>query len=81
MRGFAFEPATLRLSPGDTVVWVNRDVVPHTASGPAGGWDSGSIESGASWSRVFTEAGSTSYTCAFHPTMTGKLLVARGTQL
>jgi plastocyanin len=75
MRGFAFHPASLTLAPGDTVVWVNRDVVPHTATGPGDSWDSGSIGAGASWSRVFTEADTTAYLCDFHPTMTGRLIV------
>lgn len=75
MRGFEFHPASLTLAPGDTVIWVNRDVVPHTATGPDGAWDSGSIAAGASWSRVFTAADSAAYACTFHPTMTGLLVV------
>ena len=29
---FAFEPATLTISRGDTVTWTNRDTAPHTAT-------------------------------------------------
>lgn len=75
IRGFEFHPASLTLAPGDTVVWVNRDAVPHTATGPDGAWDSGSIASGSRWSRVFTAPDSSAYTCTFHPTMTGLLRV------
>lgn len=75
MRGFEFQPASLTLAPGDTVVWVNRDAVPHTATGSDGTWDSGSIASGASWSHVVTAVDSAAYTCTFHPTMTGILVV------
>ena len=32
IRGFAFEPATLVVVQGDTVVWSNHDIVPHTAT-------------------------------------------------
>jgi plastocyanin len=31
---------------GDTLVWSNADVVPHTAMADGGGWDTGSIPAG-----------------------------------
>ena len=36
IRGMAFHPAVLEIHRGDTVVWVNRDFVPHTATGTPG---------------------------------------------
>jgi plastocyanin len=73
IRGFAYLPATLEVAAGDTVVWVNRDVVPHTATGNGGGWDSGSLEAGGVW-RLVTRQGSQPYYCAFHPGMRGVLV-------
>ncbi len=29
---FKFSPATLRVVAGDTIIWVNLDIVPHTAT-------------------------------------------------
>jgi plastocyanin len=75
IRGFEYRPAALRIAPGDTVVWVNRDVVPHTASATKGDWDSGSIPPEGSWRRVFTAEGPASYLCALHPTMKAELTV------
>ena len=73
-RGFTFAPATLALVEGDTVVWRNADIVPHTATA-AGKWDSGPVPAGAEWRWVAT-AGEFSYLCAFHPTMRGTVSVA-----
>lgn len=70
MGGFAFEPERIAVAPGDTIVWVNRDAVPHTVTA-AGRWDSGSIPAGGSWRRVVESPDSIGYYCTFHPTMIG----------
>lgn len=75
IRGFAYVPATLSVAVGDTVVWINRDVVPHTATRDAAAWDSGTIDAEASWSLVAGAPGSQPYFCVFHPTMRGELIV------
>lgn len=67
-----FQPADLRVRVGDTVVWVNNDLVPHTATA-AGTFDSGSIAPDASWRYTVTAAGVMEYDCTFHPTMRGRL--------
>ena len=69
IRGFAFQPDTVRAAVGDTVVWINRDVVPHTATSSA--WDSGEMAQSAEWRLVVESAGEVSYLCALHPSMTG----------
>jgi len=69
--GMAFTPAALDVAVGDTVTWINRDVVPHTATAENGAWDSGSLGQGEEWSLVVETAGSVDYRCAFHPQMTG----------
>src|SRR5690606_33799554 len=42
MREFKFVPARVEAAVGDTIVWVNKDAVPHTATDSAAAWDSGS---------------------------------------
>lgn len=77
IQGFAFRPDTLVVAAGDTVRWVNHDVVPHTATaGPDGprAFDSGSIAAGGEWQLVASE-GRQAYYCVFHPTMRGMLVV------
>jgi plastocyanin len=73
IRAFGYHPASLAVMPGDTVVWVNIDAVPHTATSRDGAWDSGSIASGASWILVASEAAIRAYICDFHPSMAATL--------
>ncbi|MBS1190436.1 MAG: hypothetical protein H6R10_2228 [Rhodocyclaceae bacterium] len=75
MEGIRFEPETLTVKAGDTVVWVNRDVVPHTATAPSGAFDSKSIEPGKSWKFQPKKPAVLPYVCVFHPTMKGTLRV------
>ena len=75
MRGFAFQPETLTVAQGDTVVWTNEDVVPHTATARDSTWDSGSVPSAATWRLVADRPGVRSYYCVFHPNMRGSIEV------
>ena len=76
----SFRPAALTLRPGDTIEWVNKDLIPHTATTPPKAkiaFDSGVIAPGKSWRYTFKIAGDISYVCTFHPTMTGTVKVKR----
>ena len=70
-----FEPEVLTVNAGDTVVWVNKDIVAHTATSRAGGFDSGTVAPGKSWQYRPKQAGELTYTCTFHPTMKATLRV------
>jgi plastocyanin len=74
IEGMQFRPATLNARPGDTVVWRNLDVVPHTATA-AGRFDSKAIAPGASWSWTAGSKGRADYACAYHPAMKGTVVV------
>jgi plastocyanin len=74
IRAFRYQPDTLTAAPGDTVVWINRDVVPHTATA-AGAWDTGQIGAGADGRMVAGPPGTYAYACAYHPTMRAVLVV------
>lgn len=74
---FQFNPATLTVAIGDTIVFVNRDVVPHTASGVEQSWDSGNLASRQSWSMVVMEDTAGEYLCEYHPNMRGTLRIRR----
>jgi len=76
IRGLVYEPAWASATVGDTVVWTNHDLVPHTVTDVDGAWDSGPIAPGASWSLVLGAGRDTlAYTCIYHPTMTGSVVV------
>ena len=74
----SFKPASLTIRPGDTVEWVNKDLMPHTATAAGkGGFDSGTIATGKSWRRTFTTGGELPYVCTFHPAMKGTVQVRK----
>ena len=79
IEGMQFKPATLDIRAGDSVTWVNKDVVEHTATAAASAkqpFDSGLIRGGQTWKRTFTDVGALDYLCTYHPTMKGVLNVA-----
>jgi plastocyanin len=73
MAGLAFQPATLTVAKGTTVVFDNDDTAPHTVTARSGFPDSGVIDPGKSFSLVAAE--SFDYFCSIHPSMTAKLVV------
>jgi plastocyanin len=76
IRGMAFEPAELTVMRGDTLVWINRDIVPHTATAPGKrGWDTGTLSQGELGRVILRESGRVTYICQLHPTMRGRLIV------
>jgi plastocyanin len=72
---FTFEPAELEVNAGDEVVWINRDVAPHTATGSDPEWDTGSLELGQSHRVAFPDSGIFAYRCLYHPQMRGTIAV------
>ena len=74
MHATAYAPLALTVKRGDTVVWVNKDPFPHTATAK-GVFDSKSIAAGASWKYKARKAGGYTYICSFHPNMLGTLRV------
>jgi plastocyanin len=71
----SFSPATLTINVGDTVTWTNADDSPHTVTAGSGGFDSGTMEAGATFSFTFEEAGTFAYVCAFHDEMLATVIV------
>ena len=73
---FQFSPNTVTINQGDSVEWVNNDFASHTTTSDSGLWDSSTLGNTAVFSRVFNdEAGSYTYHCAFHPSMTATIVV------
>lgn len=78
IEGMQFTPTTLTIRSGDSVMWVNKDIVEHTATTPASAkrsFDSGMIAVGKSWKRSFKASGTYDYICTYHPTMKGVIKV------
>jgi plastocyanin len=75
LRGMDYLPATVTVNVGDTVIWKNEDIVPHTATARNKSFDSGNIEPGGSWRYVANKKGTYPYYCAYHPNTKGRLVV------
>ena len=70
-----YNPAELHVHLGERIVWVNKDLFPHTVTAASHAFDSRSIAANSSWAYVPRKAGEYAYGCTFHPTMTGKITV------
>ena len=75
IEGMRFQPESLTVARGDTVMWVNKDLVPHTATSDAGSFDSQIIQADQSWRFTAKKKGEFPYICTFHPTMKAALRV------
>lgn len=79
----AYSPDPLNIAPGTNVVWVNKDVTPHSAtSDTAGTWDTGPIQPSATSSPIpFPSAGTFDYgsSVAGDGGLSGQVIVASPT--
>jgi plastocyanin len=75
MRGLKFDPDSMSVAAGDTVEWLNKDIVPHTSTAQSAHWNSQLIQPNDAWRTVLTIPGSEIYGCLVHPTMKAKLEV------
>lgn len=68
-----FQTISLNVKVGDKVTWINKDLVPHTATANDKSWDSGRLGKGESFSLVITDQTSLDYFCFYHRQMKAKL--------
>lgn len=71
----SYSPKTLTVHVGDTIVWVNDDLFPHTVTAKTGRFDSGDIAAGKSWTYTVKAEGLFAYFCTYHTTMKGTLRI------
>jgi plastocyanin len=69
--GFEYDPSSITIEVGDTVTWTNSDGTDHTVTADDASFDSGTVADGATFAWTFASAGTVTYHCAIHPTMTG----------
>jgi plastocyanin len=69
-------PANASAKIGDTVQWINKDIVAHTATARNGDFDV-MIGPNKTGSVILKKAGEIDYYCRFHPNMTGHLAVSQ----
>ncbi|QMU28200.1 plastocyanin/azurin family copper-binding protein [Adhaeribacter radiodurans] len=74
IKGMEFLPAQIKVKKGDTIVWINKDIVVHTVTEEKRkAWTSSLIPIGKSWKMVVKE--SSLYYCTLHPVMKGQIQV------
>ncbi len=75
MKDKEFAPSSITVTAGTTITWINKDPVMHDVTSDSDLFSSGSMQANASFSFKFTTAGTYTYHCTIHPTMTGKVIV------
>jgi amicyanin len=73
---FKFEPDTITVPVGTTVVWENKDDIPHTVVSMDGTFRSAALDTEDTFSFTFNKAGTFEYFCSLHPYMKAKVVVA-----
>jgi plastocyanin len=69
----AFSPVEIRAKVGDTIEWINKDFVAHTAT-VRDDWDV-MIAANKSAGLVMKKEATVEYFCRFHPNMRGRITV------
>jgi plastocyanin len=70
-----YQPTTLTVEAGQSVLWHNTTLQPHTVTALGGEFDSGKLDGGENFSVTFTNPGTFAYKCTIHPTMHGVVTV------
>lgn len=70
---FSFDPASLNIKKGDTVIWTNNDPMAHQIAGSD--FSGPAMNKGQSYTFIFNNAGTFDYYCTIHPSMKGSITV------
>jgi plastocyanin len=72
IKDMKFVPEVLTVHKGDTVIWINKDIMAHDVTEEASKtWTSGPISAGGTWKMEINDAAG--YYCSIHSVMKGKL--------
>jgi plastocyanin len=75
IEGMKFVPERLEVAAGDTIVWTNKDFLPHSVTATVAKVESGDLGPQKSWRFVARKPGEMKYICRLHPVMRGVVLV------
>ena len=65
-------PAETSAKVGDTIEWINKDILVHTATATNGDWNV-TIAPNKTEHLILKKAGTIEYFCRFHPNMKGRI--------
>lgn len=71
----SFQPASITVGKGSTIVWQNKDTVSHTVTAGDGSFNSGTIVAGDTFVQRFDKVKTYAYSCSIHPEMKGTIIV------
>jgi plastocyanin len=74
MENLVIAPAQVTAKVGDTIEWINKDILAHTATARNGDWDV-MLPPKKNGTLVLKKAGTIEYYCRFHPNMKATLTV------
>jgi plastocyanin len=69
-----YSPTEVAAKVGDTVEWVNKDILAHTATAANGDWNV-AIAPKQTAQLVVKKPGTVDYFCKYHPNMKGRVVV------
>jgi len=75
IEGMKFVPERVEVAAGDTIVWTNKDIVPHSVTAAEAKVESGELQTGKSFKLVARKPGEIDYICRLHPVMKGVIVV------
>jgi plastocyanin len=75
IEGMKFVPGRIEVAAGDTIVWTNKDFLPHSVTSAAARIESGDLTQDRSWKFVARNKGEIQYICRLHPVMRGAVVV------
>lgn len=73
---FSFQPDSITIAAGSTVLWTNEDSAPHTVTADDGSFESGRMNRGDEFEHTFLQPGTYEYHCALHPSMRAEVIVS-----
>jgi len=74
IRQMKFAPAEVRVHKGDTIAWINNDIVVHDITEEKNKeWSSSALPIGSTWKKIADK--SADYFCSIHVVMKGKIVV------
>lgn len=71
----SFSVSNLTVKKGETIQWINNDLVPHTVTALDKSFDSQTIAPGKTWTFRAKKIGQFPYQCEFHPSMKASVSV------
>ena len=76
MEQVSYSPAHVSAHVGDTIEWINSDILVHTATARSGEWDL-IVSPNQKKSVTLRAPGNIEYYCKYHPNMVGQITVSQ----